>query len=156
MTIARRCMEEMGDWSKVLEVINSENAETAAGGGAMGEPSDERLFLREEGWDGPKYLRCFSGLFAIYTFLRLTTAKQEPTCLNHCTSAHKNSSIHIFLVIVCSLQPGERQEFIPWCMLQQLMRKGCRRCRQQRLWSIGQGTHRGSTYSYASMHAGPL
>ena len=65
MMIVHRCMEEMGDWSKVLEVINSENAETAAEGGAMGEPSDERLFLREEGWDGPKYLRCFSRLFAI-------------------------------------------------------------------------------------------
>ena len=51
-----RCMEEMGDWGKVLEVINSENAETAAEDGA-GDPSDERLFVKEEGWDGPKYLR---------------------------------------------------------------------------------------------------
>ncbi len=51
-----RCMEEMGDWGKVLEVINSENSETAAEDGA-GDPSDERLFLKEEGWDGPKYLR---------------------------------------------------------------------------------------------------
>ena len=52
-------MEEMGDWSKVLEVIDSENAETAAGEGAAGggDPSDERLFLKDEGWDGPKYLR---------------------------------------------------------------------------------------------------
>lgn len=55
----RRCMEEMGDWGKVLEVISSENAETAAedGAGSTEEPSDERLFLKEDGWDGPKYLR---------------------------------------------------------------------------------------------------
>lgn len=72
MTHLRRCMEEMGDWSKVREVINSENAETAAEADAMAEPSDGRLFLREEGWDGPKYLRCFSGLFASYTLLRVT------------------------------------------------------------------------------------
>ena len=56
-----RCMEEMGDWAKVLEVIDSENAETAAADGesaAAAEVSDERLFLREDGWDGPKFLRC--------------------------------------------------------------------------------------------------
>ena len=49
----------MGDWGKVLEVISTENAETAAEDGAAGsaDPSDERLFLKEEGWDGPKYLR---------------------------------------------------------------------------------------------------
>ena len=46
----------MGDWGKVLEVINSENAETAAEDVA-GDPSDERLFVKQEGWDGPKYLR---------------------------------------------------------------------------------------------------
>lgn len=56
---AFRCMEEMGDWAKVLEVINSENAETCAedGDDDMAEPSDERLFLKEDGWDGPKFLR---------------------------------------------------------------------------------------------------
>ena len=49
----------MGDWTKVLEVIISENAETAAEDDAetIGQPSDERLFLKEDGWDGPKYLR---------------------------------------------------------------------------------------------------
>ena len=49
----------MGDWGKVLEVISSENAETAAEDEAAGtaDPSDKRLFLKEEGWDGPKYLR---------------------------------------------------------------------------------------------------
>ncbi len=54
-----RCMEEMGDWTKALEVISSENAETAAEDDAetIGQPSDERLFLKEDGWDGPKYLR---------------------------------------------------------------------------------------------------
>ena len=45
-----RCMEEMGDWAKVLEVIDSENAETAAAEGeGAAEVSDERLFLREDG-----------------------------------------------------------------------------------------------------------
>ena len=54
-----RCMEEMGDWAKVLEVIDSENAETAADGeGAVADAGDERLFLRGDGWDGPKFLRC--------------------------------------------------------------------------------------------------
>ena len=54
-----RCMEEMGDWGKVLEVIDSENAETAAAEGqGAAEVSDERLFLREDGWDGPNFLRC--------------------------------------------------------------------------------------------------
>ena len=49
----------MGDWAKVLEVIDSENAETAANGeGAACDTNDERLFLREDGWDGPKFLRC--------------------------------------------------------------------------------------------------
>ena len=49
----------MGDWGKVLEVISSENAETAAKDGAEcgEEPSDERLFLKEDAWNGPKYLR---------------------------------------------------------------------------------------------------
>ena len=52
-------MEEMGDWAKVLEVIDSENAETAAAEGeGAAEVSHERLFLREDGWDGPNFLRC--------------------------------------------------------------------------------------------------
>jgi hypothetical protein len=62
-------MEEMGDWSKVLEVIDSENAETAAEGDAVAEPSDARLFLREKGWDGPKYLRCLFGLSISYMLM---------------------------------------------------------------------------------------
>ena len=62
--VVLRCMEEMGDWAKVLEVIDSENVETAAAGGggaAADEAGHERLFLREDGWDGPKFLRCGRG-----------------------------------------------------------------------------------------------
>ena len=49
-----RCMEGDGDWAKVLEVIDSENAETAVvnGEGTAAEANDERLFLSEDGWDG--------------------------------------------------------------------------------------------------------
>ncbi len=53
----------MGDWSKVLEVIDLETSEAAAdaGGGSEGvvtEPDDSRLFLTTDNWNGPKYLRC--------------------------------------------------------------------------------------------------
>lgn len=58
-----RCMEEMGDWGKVLEVIDLETSESAADGESASEevvtePDDSRLFLTTDTWNGPKYLRC--------------------------------------------------------------------------------------------------
>lgn len=58
-----RCMEEMGDWGKVLEVIDLETSEAAADGESASEevvtePDDSRLFLTTDTWNGPKYLRC--------------------------------------------------------------------------------------------------
>ena len=67
-----RCLEEMGDWAKVLEIIDVENTETAAltgvsdlgdgqGDDAMeaelAPPDDARLFLKADKWDGPQFLR---------------------------------------------------------------------------------------------------
>ncbi len=54
-------MEEMGDWGKVLEVIDLETSEaTAAESSAEGEviePDDSRLFLTNDSWDGTRFLR---------------------------------------------------------------------------------------------------
>ena len=63
----------MGDWAKVLEIIDVENAETAALPGGSGQggdqgddameeaelapPDDARLFLKADKWDGPQFLR---------------------------------------------------------------------------------------------------
>ena len=54
----------MGDWGKVLEVIDLETSEAAADVDAEGaseglvtEPDDSRLFLATDTWNGPKYLR---------------------------------------------------------------------------------------------------
>ncbi len=70
--LANRCMEEMGDWGKVLEVIDLETSE--AGAAAQGEvegdvlePDDSRLFQVTDTWKGPKYLRSMlSPSIAIY------------------------------------------------------------------------------------------
>jgi hypothetical protein len=68
----RRCLEEMGNWDALLQVIDQENAEAAAapdqalsdGGGddvmedaELAAPDDARLFLRTDSWDGPHFLR---------------------------------------------------------------------------------------------------
>ena len=58
-----RCMEEMGDWGKVLEVIDLETSESAAAGESaieevVTELDDSRLFVTTDTWNGPKYLRC--------------------------------------------------------------------------------------------------
>lgn len=67
--LAVRCMEEMGDWGKVLEVIDLETSE--AGAAVQGEaednvlePDDSRLFQVTDTWNGPKYLRCMLPLSA--------------------------------------------------------------------------------------------
>ena len=67
-----RCLEEMGDWARVLDIIDVENAETAALAGESGQgseaeddameaelapPDDARLFLKADKWDGPRFLR---------------------------------------------------------------------------------------------------
>lgn len=62
-------MEEMGDWGKVLEVIDLETSEAsgAAESSAEGEvivSDDSRLFLANEAWDGTKFLRSGGELLA--------------------------------------------------------------------------------------------
>lgn len=59
----------MGDWGKVLEVIDLETSEAgaAAQGEAEGdviEPDDSHLFQVTDTWKGPKYLRCMHPLIA--------------------------------------------------------------------------------------------
>ena len=59
--VACRCMEEMGDWAKVLEVIDLETSDAAASGAVddaeMQQPDDSLLFVKNDKWDGPQFLR---------------------------------------------------------------------------------------------------
>lgn len=54
-------MEEMGDWAKVLEVIDLETSDAAASGAVddaeMQQPDDSLLFVKNDKWDGPQFLR---------------------------------------------------------------------------------------------------
>jgi hypothetical protein len=56
-------MEEMGDWSKVLEVVDSELSEAAspddeASYDITRQPDDALLFVSNDDWNGSQYLRC--------------------------------------------------------------------------------------------------
>lgn len=67
----RRCLEEMGNWDALLQVIDQENAEAAAAPEQAASDSDDamedaelapaddaRMFLKTDTWDGPQFLRC--------------------------------------------------------------------------------------------------